>query len=135
MQNHILTKQNFVPEKIFFLRVEVSEISKQYSIFLKRTNMSEFSKNLKSKIRSKLWFRPKNAFLAIGKSILSTFGKMIFSSSYCPGIDSIPLKDHCPRIRDSEKKIEFFFGIKISPNRCKITFWRNNFFFLKNIFS
>ena len=48
MQNDILTKQNFLPEKVFFLRVEVSEISKQYTIFLKRTNMSRFSKNLKS---------------------------------------------------------------------------------------
>ena len=48
MQNDILTKQNFLPEKCFFLRVEVSEISKQYTIFLKRTNMSRFSKNLKS---------------------------------------------------------------------------------------
>ena len=44
MQNHILTKQNFVPEKYFFLRVEVSEISKDYTIFLKRTNMSKISK-------------------------------------------------------------------------------------------
>ena len=55
MQNQILTKQNFVPEKIFFLRVEVSEISKDYTIFLNITNMSKiFKKTQKFEIEKSL---------------------------------------------------------------------------------
>ena len=78
MQNQILTKQFFVPEKYFFLRVEVSEISNHYSIFLKRTNVSKKIKKSKSKIRLKLWFHLKKCIVVIGKSILSTFEKNVF---------------------------------------------------------
>ena len=44
MQNRILTRQIFVPENIFFFSNLTSEISKDYTIFLKRTNMSKISK-------------------------------------------------------------------------------------------